>query len=282
MGAIIDGVPGGLSYELEELTGELRRRAPGRLPGTTQRREADLPEILSGVFEGKTLGSPLAVIVKNRDARSLDYQNLLPRPGHGDLTYKKKFDHHDLRGGGRSSGRETLARVIGGYFAGLIIPTIQVRSFLSEVGPFQGKIGEVEIQEFLLGLQKRGESIGGKATLEISSCPPGLGEPAFDKLKSDLARAIMSVGAVTGVRFHLGHEGRALSGIEAGISNGEEIALDCWFKATSTVGKKAQEGRHDPCIIPRALPVLEAMAKMVLADHFLRQNAYQVGNPRLG
>ncbi|RLA62547.1 MAG: chorismate synthase [Epsilonproteobacteria bacterium] len=307
LGVVIDGVPSNLSFSLEDLQKELDRRAPGKLPGTTSRAEPDKAEILSGIFEGKTLGTPIAVIVQNLKQKSSDYESLKDeyRPGHADKTTLLKYGIRDHRGGGRSSGRETLSRVIAGYFAGLIIPKVKVRSFINKLGPFETEknpqeliysddpyilsFGEKreEVINFLNNLKKNGESVGGRVSILIDDCPKGLGEPAFDKLKADLSKSLFSIGAVTSVSLGKGYSmadysGSEISndptnfgGIEGGISNGERIFLEVTFKPTSTVGEKAKEGRHDPCIIPRALPVVESMVKIVLADHFLRQRAYE-------
>lgn len=306
IGVVIDGIPPGMDYSLEDLQKELDRRAPGRLKGATARKEPDSAEILSGVFEGKTLGSPLAVIVKNTNQRSGDYDQLKDnyRPGHADKTTEAKYGIRDHRGGGRSSGRETVARVIGGYFAGLMLKDVKIRAWISKVGPFEYKeipsldadFGAYsfpdtsktdEIEKYLVDLKKSGESRGGTVRVAIDNCPIGLGEPSFDKLKADLAKALISIGACFSFSFGLGeemadHDGSFVSsntdnfgGIEGGISNGSRITLKITFKPTSTIGDKAKEGRHDPCIIPRAIPVVEGMVKLVLADHLLRQNAYK-------
>jgi chorismate synthase len=309
LGVVVDGVPAGLRVSLEELSLELDKRRPGRLDVSTSRNESDTPEILSGVFENKTIGTPICVIVKNQDQRSQDYKKLKNeyRPGHADQTTEMKFGHRDHRGGGRSSGRETLSRVIAGYFASLLIPNILFTAMIKEVGPFKAdqkdldsyklndsKLGfsnpkeDENLRTFLLDLKKNGNSIGGSVYLRIENCPAGLGEPVFDKLKSDLAKAMMSIGSCMGVQFGRGADFATLtgldissdssnfSGIEGGISNGETIYLEAFFKAPSTIGSKAKEGRHDPCILPRVLPVVESMAKIVLADHLLRQNAFQL------
>lgn len=311
LGVIVDGVPSNLNFSLADLQHQLDRRAPGKVAGTTPRKEADQAEILSGIFEDKTLGTPISVMIKNTNQRSKDYDQLKTefRPGHADETYMQKYGIRDHRGGGRSSGRETVARVIAGYFAGLVIPNIKVRGFITKLGPFEfdyQKINSIdeldcdvynfpkndgdrekEIRQYLLDLRKNGESCGGKATIVIEGCPAGLGEPTFDKLKADFAKAIMSIGAIVGFSYGIGEEfanikgsdasksRKFFGGIEGGISNGELINLNCVFKPTSTVGEKAKDGRHDPCIIPRAIPVVESMVKIVLADHFLRQNAYK-------
>lgn len=308
MGVVIDGVPAGLDFILEDLQKELDRRAPGKIKGTTSRTEADLAQVLSGTYEGKTLGSPIAVIVKNTNQKSDDYKKLEKqfRPGHADQTTLHKYGIRDHRGGGRSSGRETLSRVIGGYFAGLILPSIKVRGVATQIGPFKAskfipenlpnELGPYSypdpdmdntIEKFLLEQKVKGDSVGGKVSIYINNCPVGLGEPAFDKLKADFAKGLLSIGGLVSFSFGLGEEMADLpgsyvsqsssnfGGIEGGISNGETIILNCTFKPTSTVGEKAREGRHDPCIVPRAIPVVEAMVRFVLADHFLRQRAYQ-------
>lgn len=308
MGVVIDGMPAGIPFEIEELQKELDKRRPGRLKVGTSRNEADQVEILSGLFEGKTLGTPIAAMVRNTNQRSGDYNKDFARPGHGDVTYQLKFGHRDHRGGGRSSGRETLSRVIGGHFAGMMLSQadkdIRFKAYVERVGdfigecadPFETEFGELgfadpsredEIAQFLTEIKSKGESAGGIVRLKIKGLPPGLGEPVFDKLKADLAKAMTSIGSCVGVDFGLGHlfasvsgtqatsERKNFGGIEGGISNGEEIEMALYFRAPSTVGEKAREGRHDPCILPRVLPVVEAMAKIVAADHFLRQQAYQ-------
>lgn len=308
MGVVLDGVPSGLEFNLDELQRQLDRRAPGKIAGTTTRLENDKAEILSGIFEGRTLGTPIAVIVRNTNQKSSDYDKLKNehRPGHADRTVEMKYGIRDHRGGGRASGRETVARVIAGYFAGLIIPATKVKAFVSCLGPFEFKtiptdldlsfapysfpdtLKNDEIKKYLQELQQNGESVGGRVCIVVDQCPVGLGEPAFDKLKADFAKALLSIGAVVSFSYGLGEEmakalGSVVSknlssfgGMEGGISNGERILMTITFKPTSTVGEKAKEGRHDPCIIPRAIPVVESMVKVVLADHYLRQNAYTI------
>jgi chorismate synthase len=296
MGVVLDGVPSGLTFNLADLQRELDRRAPGKIAGTTTRSEADSAEVLSGIFENKTLGTPITIIVRNSNQKSSDYDALKNehRPGHADKTYELKYGIRDHRGGGRSSGRETLSRVIAGYFAGLILPQIKVRATITKLGVFEESKSDLpldpqkneEIKKYLLELQKNGDSVGGRVRIVVDHCPVGLGEPAFDKLKADFAKALMSIGAVVAFSYGLGEEMANLSGLavsnnpsafggmEGGISNGEQMVMTVTFKPTSTVGDRAKEGRHDPCIIPRAIPVVEAMVRIVLADHFLRQNAY--------
>lgn len=308
MGVVIDGVPAGLPFSLEDLQRELDRRAPGKIAGTTNRTEEDRAIVLSGIFEGVTLGTPIAVIVHNTNQKSSDYDKVKDehRPGHADKTTILKYGVRDHRGGGRASGRETLSRVVAGYFAGLILPAVKVKAYVSLLGPFvyQEILKDLsqditpysfpdtskneEIKKYLEELKAQGESVGGRVRIVVENSPVGLGEPAFDKLKADFAKALLSIGAVVSFSYGLGEEmamlkgsvvsatPNAFGGMEGGISNGETMVMTVTFKPTSTVGDKARSGRHDPCIIPRAIPVVEAMVKVVLADHFLRQNAYQI------
>ena len=306
MGVVLDGVPSGLKFNMSDLQSALDKRAPGKIAGTTTRSEDDKAEVLSGIFNDLTLGSPIAVIVRNTNQKSSDYDKIKSdhRPGHADRTVEMKFGIRDHRGGGRASGRETVSRVIAGYFAELVMPKIKVKAFVTHLGPFEfntipDNINQDmspysfpdisknnEIKKYLENLQANGESVGGRVCIIVDHCPVGLGEPAFDKLKADFAKALLSIGAVVSFSYGLGEEMAELcgsivsknpasfGGMEGGISNGERMLMTITFKPTSTVGEKAKEGRHDPCIIPRAIPVVEAMVKVVLADHYLRQNAY--------
>lgn len=310
IGVVLDGVPSGLNFSLSDLQKELDRRAPGKIAGTTSRLEADKAIVLSGIFEDKTLGSPIAIIVNNTNQKSEDYNKLKTevRSGHADQTTLDKFGIRDHRGGGRASGRETIARVIAGYFASLIVPQIKVRAYTTKIAHFEyneiltdlsldispysfPKVSENEkIKEYLEDLKASGESVGGSVSIIAQNIPRGLGEPAFDKLKADLAKALMSIGGVVSFSFGLGEKmaslkgsevqkyENAFGGIEGGMTNGKDLLMNITIKPTSTVGEKAKEGRHDPCIIPRAIPVVEAMVKIVLADHYLRQNAYKIDN----
>ena len=309
---VLDGLPPQMSVDLEDLHLFMKRRAPGQLLGVTSRKEDDRPQIISGVFEGKTTGAPLTVIVPNTNVRSQDYDQLkgFYRPGHADRTTLQKYGIRDHRGGGRSSGRETVARVIGGYFAQRILPSsMKVRSFINKLGPFSEKIQNFshletmnfgpysflkgddvtskKIESFLVDCKERGESVGGEITTVAFNPMPGLGEPVFDKLKADLAKGILSIGACTSFSYGLGESfadirgsemsshTNAFGGMEGGMTNGGPLIFKCTFRPTSTVGKKAREGRHDPCVLPRAVVVVESMASFVLADHYLRQLAYQ-------
>jgi chorismate synthase len=314
MGVVIDGIPAGIEINLSHLQAELDRRKPGRNAINSTRAESDQPIILSGIFQNKTLGSPIAVMIENQDQRSEDYKKLASeyRVGHADKTTELKFGIRDFRGGGRASGRETVSRVIGGYFAALIIPQLKVRAYVEKIGNLfevsksfdshsvhtisdLGSFGFPEsekwqeIEASLSELKQVGDSVGGIMVLSLTNVPAGLGEPCFDKLKADLAKAFTSIGACVGVSFGKGFELAQLKGseyqnhpeyfggIEGGISSGENILVRLAFKAPSTVGENAKQGRHDVCLLPRAIPVVEAMAKLVIADHYLRQNAYQLG-----
>ena len=313
LGAVVDGCPAGLPLGPEDLEAQLSRRRPGQSKVTTGRSEADAPEILSGVFEGHTLGSPIAVLVRNTNARSKDYDPNYYRAGHADRVWEEKFGRRDWRGGGRASGRETLARVIGGVIAEKILgDPVRIVGFTRQIGEHEAiEVPEdltradvdqhatrcpdpdvaAVIEDELLECKQEGDSRGGIVELWIDGLPMGLGEPVFGKAKSRLADALMSVGAVAGVTlgdaagdaqkpgkwFHSGVSGSgpdagispAANGIQGGITNGERIVLRAYFKPASTVGSMATTGRHDPCIVPRAVPVMEAMAALALADLFL-------------
>ncbi len=311
LGVIIDGMPAGIAINFEDLKKELKRRAPGQHAVHTSRKEEDMPEILSGIFQNKTLGTPITVIVRNTNQKSEDYDALKDnyRPGHADRTTMMKYGFRDHRGGGRASGRETLSRVIGGYFASLVIPQISFYAYIEQVAHFKISSipknhsvdrGEInipdlkvsdEVIDYLKDCKSKGESAGGIVTLSILNSPAGLGEPVFDKIKADFAKAMLSLPACIGFSVSSGFElsllpGSRMSaetknfgGMEGGITNGEEIVLKMAFKAPSTIGDKAKAGRHDPCILPRVVPVVESMAKIVMADHFLRNEAYSSFRP---
>ncbi len=292
IGVIVDGMIANVQMSEKDLQLALDRRAPGKNKGTSSRKESDKFEILSGVFDGKTLGTPICVIVRNTDQKSSDYDHLKKnyRVGHADKTTEMKYGIRDHRGGGRSSGRETIARVIGGYFAGIILDrdkTLNIKSAILNLGDFDcTKNSDSSMYDYLEQLQSDGESVGGKIQVVVENCPPSLGEPCFDKIKADLAKALLSIGGCTSFSYGLGEDfanskGSEVvmdqdnfGGIEGGITNGRKIVLSLTFKPTSTVGENAKNGRHDPSIIPRAIPVVEAMIKIVLADHLLRQKAY--------
>jgi chorismate synthase len=297
LGVVIEGVPAGLPVEESVLRDLLARRRPGSSASVSARAEPDTYEILSGVFEGKALGTPVAVMVRNTDARSSDYDDIQkrPRPGHADQAWRDKFGHVDHRGGGRSSGRETLARVIGGAFAKMTLlqryPNLRVQSFPRQIGPLVHADSVVDfsqiwglsaesrtaVEELLAQAKTEGQSYGGIGEVWVRGLPSGLGEPVFMKLKSELAGAMISLGATMG--FEIG-DGFAVvdqrgtdidfeaasSGQSGGISNGEDLMFRVAFKPTSSVLDIAKKGRHDPCIVLRALVVLEAMTWLVLVN----------------
>jgi chorismate synthase len=307
LGAVVDGCPAGVPLTSGIIQAALDRRRPGQSAITTARQEADQVEILSGVFEDKTLGTPIACIVRNTDQRSQDYDKLktVDRPGHADRVWRERFKHRDHRGGGRTSGRETLSRVIGGAIAEAFLqrdlPALRTVAWVSQVGPMEAaapppgltrtqvdahptrcpdpKINE-EMSTRILAAKKSGDSYGGSIDIRVEGLPVGLGEPVFGKLKSRLADAVATVGAVTGVWWGppdlagtLSQPGSAFhgtaesyGGIQGGLSNGEPLQLRVLFKPPSTLGEAAKAGRHDPCILPRAVPVMEAMVSLVLAD----------------
>jgi chorismate synthase len=324
LGVVVDGCPAGVPFDLELLRSELSRRRPGATSQageslTSARNEPDEPELLSGVYQGICLGTPIAMLVRNRDARPQDYAAITERPriGHADDVWKEKFGHTDPRGGGRSSGRETVTRVMAGAVAQMLLrkllPGLVVRGFARQIGPLSLSETELDaleavtgspsatlidgfparlpserlaapVTELLLAAKRDGKSYGGLVELWLSGVPRSLGQPVFHKLKADLAAAMLSVGATSsvelgdgtaaaaaeGTEFHSAAErpGR-YGGIRGGISTGERIILRVAFKPTASVLHVAQTGRHDPCIVPRAIPVLEAMANLVLADHAL-------------
>ncbi len=290
LGVVVDGLPGGLDVRPEELQAALDRRKPGQA-GTTTRQEGDKAEILSGVFAGKTLGTPICVIVRNENQRSADYDSLKNsfRVGHADRTTLEKYGVRDHRGGGRSSGRETLARVIGGYFASLVLPDLKFSIDILQLGELANIAFPLapESVDYLKRLQSAGESVGGRVQIRVQGVPRSLGEPVFDKLKADLAKALLSIGGITSFSYGIGEEFAIRSGsecaqhveyfggMEGGISNGEELVITFTVKPTSTVGEQAKQGRHDPSIVPRVIPVVEAMIKLVLADHLLRNKIYE-------
>lgn len=312
MGVVIDGCPAGIEIDQKIIQQKLDRRRPGQSEMVSSRQEKDQVEILSGVFQGKSLGTPMAMLVRNQDQKSEDYTEIAqkPRAGHADDIWKNKFKHSDPRGGGRSSGRETVSRVMGGAVAQMLIQSqsesTKIFAFAHQIGPWQLTPEEssvvkpelidstptrfpsdrsIEVESFLKEAQSQGESYGGVAEIRIQNPLPNLGQPVFHKLKSDLAQAFMSIGAVTGIElglgfdsiemagtaFHSRPQSKNYGGIRGGVSTGEEIIMRVIFKPTSSILDVAKKGRHDPCIVIRAIPVLEAMAALVIADHILWQ-----------
>jgi len=320
LGTVIDGCPAGVALTTEQLQAALDRRRPGQSAVTTARAEGDKVEVLSGVYEGKTLGTPLACLVRNENQRSQDYAKLAreDRPGHADLVWRERFKHRDPRGGGRTSGRETLSRVIGGAVAEALLQRdferVKTVAWVSQVGPLIAPVPGLgltrahvdghptrcpdastasEMQALILKAKADGDSYGGVIEVRTEGLPVGLGEPVFGKLKALLASAVTGVGAVTGVVwgpddlearlrlpgsvFHQprsdGAPSEVYGGIQGGLSNGEPLTVRVLFKPPATLADHAKQGRHDPCILPRAVPVLEAMVSMVLADCVLMMQA---------
>jgi chorismate synthase len=330
VGAVLDGVPPGLPLAEGDIQRELDRRRPGQSSVTTERVESDKVEILSGVFEGKTTGTPVALLIRNEGARSGDYQSLreVLRPGHADWTYLAKYGLRDWRGGGRSSGRETAARVAAGAVAKALLARrgIEVRGYTLEIAGVRARtidIAEIErnpvrspdaaqaavMVQRIEEARAAGDSVGGIAEVTVSGCPAGLGEPVFDKLEALLAHAVMSIGGVRAVEVGVGIEaarmrgsrfndelameaGRVVTrtnnagGIAGGISTGAAVIVRAAFRPPASISMPQASidvrgepvtvevrGRHDPCIVPRAIPVLEAMAALVIADCLLAQDA---------
>ncbi len=310
IGVLIEGCPAGLEFNQQLLKNNLNRRRPGQSSVTTSRNEPDMPTVLSGIFQNKTLGTPICIMITNSDQNSQNYDDIKDnaRIGHADDTWKEKFSHVDHRGGGRASARETVARVIAGSFAQMLVQQIdskiQILGFASVIGKYElftvelANVWNENIDSFttrfpsaqhenvVAMLEKAkldGESYGGIVELRIKNAPAGLGQPVFHKIKADLTSAMMSIGASTGVELgqgfsaasttgnelHQSMRSASYGGIRGGISTGEEIILRVAFKPTSSIKDIAKQGRHDPCIVPRAVPVVEAMAWMVLADHLL-------------
>jgi len=337
VGVILDGCPAGIDFDMEFIQSELDRRKPGQSRITTQRREADEFQVLSGTFEGKTTGTPIAMMVWNGDQRSKDYSLIAQqfRPSHADFTYHVKYGgNRDYRGGGRSSARETVARVAAGAVAKLILKQIgvDIKAYVSQVGklkletPYQQlDLAEAEnnavrcpdaamaqqMFDYIDETRKKGDSIGGIVDCVITGTPAGLGEPVFDKLHAELGKAMLSINAVKGFEYGSGFAGVEMfgsehndeiyledgvaktktnysGGIQGGISNGADIYFRTAFKPVATIMQDQEsidaegnavivsgKGRHDPCVVPRAVPIIEAMAALVLVDFYMRNKAIQ-------
>lgn len=332
VGVVVTGCPAGVNFDLEFIQSELDRRKPGQSRITTQRKESDSLEVVSGVFEGKTTGTPIAMLVWNGDQRSKDYSHIADqfRPSHADYTYQEKYGVRDYRGGGRSSARETVARVAAGALAKLVLQQLGVKitAYVSQVGTLKlttpveqldlavaetnavrcpdAKLA-AEMFTYIDEIRKQGDSVGGVVSAYITGCSIGLGEPVFDKLHAELGKAMLSINAVKGFEYGSGFDGVELrgsqhndiivkdeagkvstltnhsGGIQGGISNGEPIYFRVGFKPVATImqdqdslnesGEKivvSGKGRHDPCVVPRAVPIVEAMSAIVLLDFYLR------------
>lgn len=326
IGGVIDGVPSGIEIDIQEIQNELDRRKPGQSRITTQRKEADVVQILSGLFDGKTTGAPIGFIIPNEDQRSKDYDHNKDvfRPSHADYTYTKKYGIRDHRGGGRSSARETANWVVAGAIAKQILKKIGVDiiAYVDQVGSIKlndkrwyskdevesnvvrcpdQKLAQ-EMEELILSVKKEGDTLGGAIRCIIKNVPLGLGEPVFDKLHANLGKAMLSINAVKGIEFGLGFDGISQKGselndlfladgstktnhsggIQGGISNGMPIDFRVAFKPVATILKEQNtiddagnvvtmqgKGRHDPCVVPRAVPIVEALSAMVILDFYL-------------
>jgi chorismate synthase len=340
IGAVVDGCPPGLALAETDIQPDLDRRAPGQSRLTTQRKETDTVRILSGVFEGRTLGTPISMLIPNEDQRSADYREIAEkyRPSHADYTYDAKYGFRDYRGGGRTSARETAGRVAAGAIARKLLHDwygVEIVGWVAKVGHISVAANvecvtraEVEqtpvrcpdlaVAEQMIAAidaaRKAGNSLGGIVTCALRGCPPGWGEPVFDRLDADLAKGMLSLPASKGFEIGSGFAGADLTGLEhndefymegdrvrtrtnnsggvqGGISNGETIYFRVAFKPTATIMHEQRtvsrdhaettlkgRGRHDPCVLPRAVPLVEAMAALVLADHALRQEAIARGS----
>ncbi|RLJ68936.1 chorismate synthase [Lacinutrix venerupis] len=330
IGGVIDGCPPNITLDLEAIQNEMNRRKPGQSSIVTQRKEPDEVKFLSGIFEGKTTGTPIGFIIENANQKSKDYSHIKDsyRPSHADYVYDKKYEHRDYRGGGRSSARETASRVVAGAIAKQVLKDIKINAFTSSVGdifidkPYQdldfSKIESNAIRcpdestaEKMIArvkeIRKQGDTIGGTITCVIKNVPVGLGEPVFDKLHADLGKAMLSINAVKGFEYGSGFCGAKMKGsehndlynqdgttktnlsggIQGGISNGMDIYFRVAFKPVATIMQNQDtidkdgnivemqgKGRHDPCVVPRAVPIVEAMAAMVLADFYLLNKMY--------
>jgi chorismate synthase len=337
IGVVVDGCPAGVDFDSEFIQNELDRRKPGQSKITTQRKEADEFQVLSGVFEGKTTGTPIAMLIWNGDQRSKDYAHIAQqfRPSHADYTYDAKYGVRDYRGGGRSSARETAARVAAGALAKLVLKKIgvEIKAYVSQVGSMKLEKTYQELDlalaeenavrcpdpilaqkmfDYIDETRKKGDSIGGIVSCVCTGTPVGLGEPVFDKLHAELGKAMLSINAVKGFEYGSGFEGVKIlgsqhndefyqtdgqiktktnhsGGIQGGISNGEDIYFNVAFKPVATIMQDQEsvdsegndvivsgKGRHDPCVVPRAVPIVEAMAALVLVDFYLRDKVSRI------
>jgi chorismate synthase len=333
IGGIVDGCPAGVEFDEAFIQQELDRRKPGQSKIATPRKEDDKVEFLSGIFEGRTTGTPIAFVIRNQNQHSKDYDHLkqVYRPSHADYTYEQKYGVRDYRGGGRSSARETASRVVAGAIAKLVLRKlgVSIRAFTSQVGPIRMKAGIQEaildaiednivrcpesdtadqMIDYISELKKNGDSTGGTISCVIKGVPTGWGEPIFDKLQARLAFAMLSINASHGFDYGTGFDGVAMKGsqmndpfttvdgkvstttnhsggIQGGISNGQDIYFRVLFKPVATISQKQStittgleetelqaRGRHDPCVLPRAVPIVEAMAAITLLDLYLSQS----------
>ncbi len=332
IGGIIDGCPSGLEIDLQFVQSELDRRKPGQSKIVTQRKEPDTVDFLSGIFEGKTTGTPIGFEIVNTNQKSKDYAHIKDtfRPSHADYTYDQKYGNRDYRGGGRSSARETASRVVAGAIAKQMLGDMKVTAYVSAVGDLVSEISYQELdfgcieqndvrcadsafakacEEKIKAIRKEGDTIGGVISCVIQNVPLGLGEPVFDKLHAELGKAMLSINAVKGFEYGSGFAGAQMKGsahndlfnedgstqsnqsggVQGGISNGMDIYFKVAFKPVATVMQKQTalqkdgtlsemqgKGRHDPCVVPRAVPIVEAMAALVMADFVLRDKSVRL------
>jgi chorismate synthase len=330
LGGIIDGCPSGIEIDLEAIQFEMSRRKPGQSAIVTQRKEPDDVQFLSGIFEGKTTGTPIGFIIPNTNQKSDDYSHIKDnyRPSHADYVYEKKYGVRDYRGGGRSSARETASRVVAGAIAKQMLSDIKINAYVSSVGPIfldksyqeldfsktennpvrcPDEESAIVMEEYIREIRKNGDTVGGTVSCVIQNVPIGLGEPVFDKLHAELGKAMLSINAVKGFEYGSGFSGAKMKGsehndlynpdgttqtnlsggIQGGISNGMDIYFNVAFKPVATIMQKQEsldnkgnitemtgKGRHDPCVVPRAVPIVEAMAAIVLADFYLLNKTY--------
>lgn len=333
IGGIIEGMPAGITIDLDQVQKELNRRKPGQSKITTQRKEEDKLEVLSGIFEGVTIGTPIGFIIKNKDVRSKDYAHIkeMYRPSHADFTYQEKYGRRDYRGGGRSSARETACRVVAGAIAKqfLLSKGISIHGYVSRVGEIKlnqsyqtldlsltdhniVRCPDLNVAEkmirYIEEIRKQGDSVGGMISCIVKGLPTGLGEPVFDKFHAVLGQAMLSINAVKGFEYGSGfnsvsmkgsehndiyyqsQEGKIKTktnysgGVQGGITNGEDVYFNVAFKPVATIMKDQSsinesgnevivkgKGRHDPCVVPRAVPIVEAMTAITVMDFYLKQ-----------
>lgn len=331
IGGVIDGCPPGILLDFEAIQKELARRKPGQSAIVTQRKEDDEVQFLSGIFEGRTTGTPIGFMIPNTNQKSADYSHIkdVYRPSHADYVYEQKYGIRDYRGGGRSSARETASRVVAGAIAKQILPDIKINAFVSSVGdifidkPYQAldfsltesnpvrcpdQATAAKMEEYIRQIRKEGDTVGGTITCVIQNVPVGLGEPVFDKLHAELGKAMLSINAVKGFEYGSGFCGAKMKGsehndafnqdgttktnlsggIQGGISNGMDIYFRVAFKPVATliqeydalnntgnIVKMQGKGRHDPCVVPRAVPIVESMAAVVIADFYFLNNLFK-------
>lgn len=328
VGGVIEGCPSGVLLDLDFIQKELNRRKPGQSAIVTQRKEDDQVEFLSGIFEGKTTGAPIAFAVYNTNQKSKDYDHLKDnyRPSHADYVFSQKYEHRDYRGGGRSSARETLSRVVAGAIAKQLLKDVKITAYVSQVGDIKLNKTYQEVdfnlieqnivrcpdldlanqmEQLIKDIRKQGDTIGGMITCVIQGLPVGLGEPVFDKLHALLGHAMLSINAVKGFEYGSGFscvnmkgsehndlfdkdfktKSNYSGGIQGGVSNGMDVYFNVAFKPVATIMQKQPsydqsgneitldaKGRHDPCVVPRAVPIVEAMAALVVVDMILLAN----------